>query len=143
MNLIALRQKVKNITDYSPELQQFDDQLDELINDAYYALWTLKRWNFATKIAFLDFLPDITETTDTEYTAGASITASVTNGDRKVTFSGSIGRLANTDNWEGTPIELDDNEYTISRIESLTEVLLTEAYKGTTTAAIVTGKHWQ
>tara|TARA_R110000744_G_scaffold130847_4_gene238611 strand:+ start:1863 stop:3323 length:1461 start_codon:yes stop_codon:yes gene_type:complete len=130
MNLVALRQKVKNITDYSPELQQFNDQLDELLNDAYYKVWTTKRWSFATKIAFLDFQPDISESTDTEYSLGVPITAAVIQGERKVTFSNSIGRLENVDIWEGSPISLNDNEYIISRIDSKTEILLTESFQG-------------
>ena len=129
MNLVALRQKVKNITDYSPELQQFNDQLDELLNDAYYKVWTTKRWSFATKIAFLDFQPDISESTDTESSLGVAITATVVQGERKVTFSNSIGRLENVDIWEGSPISLNDNEYIISRIDSNTEILLTESFK--------------
>ena len=110
MNLVALRQKVKNITDYSPELQQFNDQLDELLNDAYYKVWTTKRWSFATKIAFLAFQPDISEATDTEYSSGVAITAAVVQNDRKVTFSNSIGRLDDVEIWEGSPISLNDNE---------------------------------
>ena len=123
MNLVALRQKVKNITDYSPELQQFNDQLDELLNDAYYKVWT-------TKIAFLAFQPDISESTDTEYSSGVAITAAVVQNDRKVTFSNSIGRLDDVEIWEGSPISLNDNEYIISRIDSNTEILLTESFKG-------------
>jgi hypothetical protein len=140
MNLKALREKVKNITDYSPDLQQFNDQLDELLNDAYYQLWTTKRWTFATQIGFIGFQPDITPTTDTEYNAGVALTANITNGDRRVVFSASIGRLADKQFWEGCPIELNDNEYIISRIDSLTEVLLTETYKGDSTP---TSSNWK
>ena len=140
MNLIALRQKVKNITDYSPELQQFNDQLDDLLNDAYYALWSMKRWNFATKIDFIDFLPDITSDTDTEFSAGAAVTLSVTNGDRRVVLSHSIGRLDYVDNWEGSPIEINSNEYIISKIINNQQILLTTAFEGDTAAALTTWK---
>ena len=58
-NLKALREKIKNITDYSPDLQQYNDQLDELINDSYYNIWTLKRWSFATKEYLFKFIPDM------------------------------------------------------------------------------------
>ena len=140
MNLIALRQKIKNITDYSPELQQFNDQLDELLNDAYYALWSMKRWNFATKIDFLQFHPDITSDSDTEFSGGAAVTLSVTNGDRKITLSNSIGRLEKTDVWEGSPVEINSNEYIISKIINNQEILLTEAFQGDTAAALTTWK---
>jgi len=59
MNLKALREKVKNITDYSPELQVFNDQIDELLNDAFYELWTAKRWTFSTALAHLSLHTDI------------------------------------------------------------------------------------
>tara|TARA_R100000329_G_scaffold8516_4_gene9857 strand:- start:9176 stop:10684 length:1509 start_codon:yes stop_codon:yes gene_type:complete len=131
-NLKALREKVKNITDYSPELQQFNDQLDELINDAYYCIWTMKRWNFATELDFLRFHVDITATTDLENAVTTAVYLAVNRGERKVTLSAGIDRLHDPDIWEGQPIEIDTMEYTISKVLSVTELLLTEAYKGTT-----------
>jgi hypothetical protein len=137
MNLVGLRQKIKNITDYSPELAQFNDQMDELINDAYYELWSYKRWNFATKRGFLDLHPDITPYTDLESGASA-VNANVTFGDRKVTFSHNIGRLKNVDVWEGQPIEIQSREYTISRIETGNSLLLTEAFEGNNSSDDIT-----
>lgn len=130
-NLKALREKVKNITDYSPELQQFNDQLDELINDAYYCIWTMKRWNFATKLDTLRFHVDITATTDLENTALSAVNMNITTGERKATLSAPIDRLHNPDIWEGQPIEIDTMEYTISKVISRTEILLDRAYEGT------------
>ena len=95
-NLKALREKVKNITDYSPELQQFNDQLDELINDAYYCIWTMKRWNFATELDFMRFHVDITATTDLENAATTAVYLAVNRGERKVTLSAGIDRLHDT-----------------------------------------------
>jgi hypothetical protein len=40
VNLTEIRNKVKSITDYSPELTTYNEQLDLLINDAYNAIWT-------------------------------------------------------------------------------------------------------
>ena len=88
-NLKALRQKVKNITDYSPELQQFNDQLDELLNDAYYCIWTMKRWNFSTELSTMRLHTDITTSTDTENSSGANLTLKVKNGEREIEFSAS------------------------------------------------------
>ena len=79
-NLKALRQKVKNITDYSPELAQFNNQLDELLNDAYYCIWTMKRWNFSTELSTMRLHTDITATTDTENNAGNNITLTANKG---------------------------------------------------------------
>ena len=133
-NLKALREKIKNITDYSPELQQFNDQLDELINDAFYCIWTMKRWNFATEIDTISFHVDITSKTDLENTAASDVYLAITKGERKATLSAAIDRLHDPDIWEGQPIQIDTMEYTISKVLSMTEILLDRAYEGTTYA---------
>lgn len=132
MNLKALREKVKNITDYSPELQVFNDQIDELLNDAFYELWTTKRWTFATKLTHLSLHTDITPQTDTEKVAPNNVNASVAFGSRSVTFSGVMKRLAYVDIWEGQPIEIQTREYTISKVISGNSILLDRPFEGTT-----------
>lgn len=139
-NLKALRQKVKNITDYSPELQQFNDQLDELLNDAYYCIWTMKRWSFSTELNTMRLHTDITTSTDTENSSGANITATVTKGQRKVELSHDIDRLHDMDVWEGQPMQIDNMEYIISKIEDMHTILLDKPFEGTTTA---TNKGWK
>lgn len=132
-NLTALREKIKNITDYSPELQQFNDQLDELINDAYYQIWTHKRWNFATKLIDWDFIVDLTPSRDQDNPAGAVINALVTEGSRFVTFSASMDRLETyKDILEGQPIEIQGYEYTISVVVSGSRLMLDKKFFGTT-----------
>ena len=128
-NLKALRNKIKNITDYSPELQTYNDQLDELINDAYYNIWTTKRWTFATKEYLFKFNPDILPTRDVIAPA-TSVNASVTKGSRQVTFSAPIDRL--TPHWEGQPISIQNYEYVISKVVSSTQILLDQVFHGTT-----------
>ena len=86
MNLAKLRDGLKNQLDYSPELQSFNDQMDSLINDAYYNLWAEKRWNFAQKTKHFKFIPDILPTRDV-VAPNTLVTALVTKGDRLVTFS--------------------------------------------------------
>ena len=83
MNLKALREKVKNSLDYSPDLQGFNDQLDQLINDAYMNIWGMKRWNFAQKKAYFPFHPDMMGSRDGANTALVT-NAAVTKGSRKV-----------------------------------------------------------
>lgn len=141
-NLKALRQKIKNITDYSPELSQFDDQLDELINDAYYSLWTLKRWSFATKLDTIQFHTDMLSTTDTENVTALvkQVTATVTKGQRRVLFSAKMDRLHNKGIWEGQPIEIDTMEYTISKVLDENELFLDRAFEGTTST---TNSNWK
>ena len=129
-NLKALRNKIKNITDYSPDLQQYNDQLDELINDAYYYLWGTKRWNFATKEYFFKFIPDVLPTRDV-ITPGATITASVIKGSRQVLFSAPMDRLTAA-NFEGQPITIQDYEYTISKVVNGANILLDDVFHGNT-----------
>jgi hypothetical protein len=136
MNVTSMINKIKNLMDYSPEFVQYSFQLQSIINDAYYEVWTKKRWNFATKEDLLWLQTDIDSDSDTEYNAGASITCSVTRDERKVIFSNSIGRLGEVDIWEGQPIEINKQEYTISKVLSLSEVLLTTPYLGPTETGI-------
>jgi len=131
-NLKALREKIKNITDYSPELSQFNDQLDELINDAYYSLWTMKRWNFTTKLGTMRLHTDILPGTDTENNAGGTVTASINKGERQVAFVAAIDRLHDPDIWEGQPIEIDTMEYTISKVLAGQVILLDRPFEGDT-----------
>jgi hypothetical protein len=123
MNLTALREKIKNTLDYSPDLQGFNDQVDNLINDAYFYIWTLKRWTFSQKLAQFKFLPDILPERDT--TTGTPINASVTKGSRRVTFSAVMDRL-NPDDWEGAIFDLDNYEYIISKVVVVTKFFLTK-----------------
>ena len=137
MNLKALRSNVKNLLDYSPELQAFNDQVDELLNEAYLHLWTSKRWNFAQKQKLFKFFPDITGERDTLVPA-TPVTASVLQSGRQVTFSAVMDRL--TTAWENQPIEIQGYEYTISKVVSGQEILLKEQFHGTTDTADVSWK---
>lgn len=131
-NLTALREKIKNITDYSPELQQFNDQLDELINDAYYQIWTHKRWNFATKLIDWPFLIDMTPSRDDDNNTG-NVNMQCTEGSRLVTFSAGMDRLGEyKELWEGQPIEIQGYEYKISVVISDSRIMLDRKFFGTT-----------
>jgi hypothetical protein len=130
-NLKALREKIKNITDYSPDLQQYNDQLDELINDSYYNIWTAKRWSFATKEYLFKFIPDMLPTRDV-ITPGASIGAVVNKGSRLVDFTAPMDRLT-VDNFEGQPIEIQNYEYLISKVIGDSQILLDKPFHGTST----------
>jgi hypothetical protein len=144
MNLQDLRNKVKNITDYTPELQTYQDQVDDLINDAFYSLWTAKRWKFSQVQDFIKIYPDLN--------AGLTLkNASVQNGSRRVTFSGavpmllaevSLGPFSNHDTaksygstgsaYEGEIFQSQGREYTILKVVSSQEIRLTEPFRGTT-----------
>ena len=130
MNLTAIREKIKNTLDYSPDFAGFNDQLDSLVNDAYLNIWTLRRWTFSQKLALFQFLPDILPTRDV-IAPSTGVNANVQKGSRRVTFSATMDRLKPED-WEGTIFALDNLEYTISKVVAQDEILLDKPFVGTT-----------
>lgn len=128
-NLTSIKEKIKNISDYSPQLAAYNDQLDDLINDAYYTIWTMRRWVFGFREYYFRFHPDMLP--DRENPGGVNINASVTKGSRQVTFSGSMGRLI-PEIWEGQPIEIQNYEYIVSKVVAANEILLDKQFLGTT-----------
>ena len=136
MNLTELRAKVKTITDYSPELTVYNEQLDLLINDAYDALWTEKRWKFAEKTVFLDIWPDIVAT----QISGITVSAACTNNRRRIIFSGQVHALDLPFVWEGQIFEIDGRDYNILKVVNSVEIHLDVPFRGTTAAANVTWK---
>ena len=137
MNLTEIRNKVKSITDYSPELTVYNEQLDILINDAYNAIWTEKRWRWAQKVIFLDIWPDIVPLQPD----GTTKNAGVTNNRRRVTFSGALRSLESYPHqWEGQIIEIQGRDYFIDQVISSTDIRLREPFRGTTDVDDVTWK---
>lgn len=128
-NLQAIKEKVKNISDYSPQLAAYNEQLDELINDAYYSIWTMRRWVFGFKEYYFRFHPDMIPSR--ENPGGTDVNANVTKGSRQVLFSAPMDRLI-PEIWEGQPIEIQNYEYTISKIVSPNQLLLDRLFLGDT-----------
>lgn len=136
MNLKTIREKIKNVSDYSPEVLAYDNQMDSIINDAYYSIWTERRWEFAQKLSFMNVYPDITST------RAGNITASTKDGQRIVTFSGLILGLHDTNEhiWVGNIFEIGGREYTILKVYddgTITTIILTEPVRHKTTAATI------
>lgn len=130
MNLTEIRNKVKSVTDYSPELAVYNEQLDLLINDAYNAIWTEKRWKFAQKTIYMDIWPDLLPA---QPNGTSVINASVTNNRRRVTFSGPIRAMETYPyEWEGQIIQIQGRDYFIDAVVSGTEIRLREPFRGTT-----------
>lgn len=142
MNLQDLRNKVKNITDYSPELQTYQDQVDDLINDAFYSIWTAKRWKFSQVQDFIKIYPDLNF-------GRTGKNVNVINGSRRVTFSGSVPMLlaevslgpfsahdtsksygSTGSAYEGEIFAINGREYTILKVVSDTDIRLAEPYRG-------------
>ena len=150
MNLTAIREKIKNITDYSPDLQAFNEQLDEIVNDAYYSIWTQKRWVFATESIPYRFFVDILPDRDNENVIApvTSVGASWTQGERRVTFQFPIDRLTNVgalegkDVWEGQPITIENREYIIVKIQTGSSIIVDEPIVAPTPAAGTFSTNW-
>lgn len=135
MNLNEIRNKVKSITDYSPDLTTYNEQLDILINDAYMSLWTEKRWKWAQKTVYLDIWPDIVPAQPD----GTIKNAGVINNRRRVTFSGPIRALTSYPYmWEGQIIAIQGRDYFIDQVISDTDIRLREPFRGTSSVDDVT-----
>tara|TARA_R110000850_G_scaffold99865_3_gene206741 strand:+ start:496 stop:2007 length:1512 start_codon:yes stop_codon:yes gene_type:complete len=132
MNLKELRNKVKNITDYNPEVQTYLDDVDNIINDAYNEVYTDKRWTFAQKLVMQDIYPDVTHN-------GVRPTANLLDGRRQVIFSAPIPELLeNAMEWEGQIFQYDGRDFTIDQVISGTEIRLREPFRGPTAALDLT-----
>jgi hypothetical protein len=127
-NLTAIKEKIKNISDYSPQLAAYNDQLDDLINDAYYTIWTMRRWVFGFKEYYFKFHPDMISVRENP---GFDTFASVVKGSRQVTFAPFMQRLL-PDIWEGQPIEIQNYEYIISKVINTGTILLEQQFLGDT-----------
>jgi hypothetical protein len=150
MNLTALREKIKNITDYSPDLQQFNDQMDEIVNDALYAIWTMKRWTFATKTINYRLYPDILPDRDTANVVApaTSVGISWVQGERRVLFQFGIDRLEKVgvidakNIWEGQPMEIENRDYIIAKVVNKAEIILAEPVVAPTPTAGTFKTNW-
>jgi len=127
-NLTAIKEKIKNISDYSPQFAAYNDQLDDLINDAYYTIWTMRRWVFGFKEYYFKFHPDMISVRENP---GLDTFASVVKGSRQVTFAPFMQRLL-PDIWEGQPIEIQNYEYIISKVINGGTILLEQQFLGDT-----------
>lgn len=129
MNLTEIRNKIKSITDYSPELTVYNEQLDLLVHDAYMAVWTEKRWRFAEKTIYMDIWPDV----NAGQPDGTTKNANVINNRRRVTFSGNVRALESYPyQWEGQIFQVDGRDYFIDAVISGNEIRLRDPFRGTT-----------
>jgi hypothetical protein len=127
VNLVELRNRVKQVTDFAPELGVYNEALDLLINDAYMALWTEKRWKFAQKTTFIDIWPDLVASQPNLTTVNANVVSNR----RAVSFSGAVLALASYPyQWEGQIIEINGRDYFIDQVLSSTSIRLREPYRG-------------
>jgi len=138
MNLTELRNKTKQITDYSPDLAVYNESLDGFINDAMNALWTERRWTFAQELMFLDIWPDVNPLQLT--TPPLTMAAQCSFNSRRIQFSGSVFALDIPFVWEGQIFEIQGRDYKIIKVVSPTEIHLDMPFLGTSSITDVTWK---
>jgi len=113
MRLTDLRDMVANIVDYDPAVETYNNQITNLLNDAYFQLFSTKPFTFAQKEekvkAYADVALSITTAnpTTTEELSFTAVTPAPTH-------------------WEGQIIEIEGVEYTIAWVSSTTTLFLTE-----------------
>ena len=111
MRLVDLRNMIANIVDYDPAVDTYRQQITDLINDAYYRLYTEKQFTFAQKETIVKAYKDI----ELNVTSPGTTTA-------QLTFAAVTPVPTH---WEGQVIEIDGVEYEIAWVENSTTLWLT------------------
>jgi hypothetical protein len=119
MKLSEIREYIGNILDYQPSITSYHNQLNDIINENYFKLFSEKPFTFAQKQVLVDAAKDI------------SLSIGVIQNSPVISNSGNF-----TDNMAGQIIDIDDIEYTISWVASTTQAYLTTTYAGSTTLSI-------
>lgn len=138
MDLQSIRNMVKSVTDYAPELQSYNNQLDSLINEAYLRLWSHRRWVFTTQLMSMRVHPDMTPEREAN---GASLPeASYSDGQRLITFSEALRYTSlYREAYEGNVITLEGRDYTIVEVISPTSISVSEPIRVVDGSSSVTG----
>lgn len=61
MNLIEMREMVANILDYSPNVTEYNNQINKILNETYLQFFLLQPWTFAQKAVDVYTIPDATQ----------------------------------------------------------------------------------
>jgi hypothetical protein len=112
MRLVDLRDMVANIVDYDPSVDTYRNQITNLLNDAYYSLFSTKPFTFAQKEEIVK--------------AYADVSVSVTTPGVVTTELNFPAVSPIPTHWEGQIIEIDGTEYTIAWVSTTTKLYLTE-----------------
>ena len=112
MRLTDLRDMVANIVDYDPAVETYKNQITNLLNDAYFQLFSTKPFTFAQKEEKVKAYADVAPSTG----------ASVTNGSSLITA------IATQPYFEGNIIEIDGIEYIIAWVASAVSLYLNKHF---------------
>ena len=112
MRLVDLRNMIANIVDYDPAVDTYRQQITDLINDAYYRLYTEKQFTFAQKETIVKAYKDIELNVISPGTTTAQLTLA-------------SGVTPVPTHWAGQVIEVDGVEYEIAWVQNATTLWLT------------------
>jgi hypothetical protein len=112
MRLVDLRNMIANIVDYDPAVDTYRQQITDLINDAYYRLYTEKQFTFAQKETIVKAYKDI----EVNVTSPGTTTA-------QLTLAAPVSPAPT--HWAGQVIEVDGVEYEIAWVQNTTTLWLT------------------
>tara|TARA_R100001594_G_scaffold6004_2_gene17675 strand:+ start:10544 stop:11830 length:1287 start_codon:yes stop_codon:yes gene_type:complete len=125
MKLSEIRSYIGNILDYQPSITSYQNQLNDVINENYFRLFSEKPFTFAQKQVL------VSATKDDEL---ASIT--VTNNSATITSTALF-----TTNMAGQVIDILDVEYTIAWVATTSTAYLTAVYAGSSGTPAATVKY--
>jgi len=116
MKLSEIREYIGNILDYQPSITSYQNQLNDIINENYFKLFSEKPFTFAQKQVLVDATKDLSLTTVTVTQNSATIT------------TGGAGQFPTDGSMDGQVIDILDVEYTVAWVASATTAYLTSAY---------------
>jgi len=116
MKLSEIREYIGNILDYQPSITSYQNQLNDIINENYFKLFSEKPFTFAQKQVLVDATKDLSLTTVTVIQNSATIT------------TGGAGQFPTDGSMDGQVIDILDVEYTVAWVASATTAYLTSAY---------------
>lgn len=127
MRLVDLRNMIANIVDYDPAVDTYRQQITDLINDAYYRLYTTKQFTFAQKETIVKAYKDVV----VEVVSPGTSTA-------QLTLTAPVSPVPT--HWEGQVIEVDGVEYEIAWVQNTTTLWITTDNPSYATSTTFTSK---
>jgi len=124
MKLSEIREYIGNILDYQPSITSYQNQLNDIINENYFKLFSEKPFTFAQKQVLINANADV------------SISIGVTQNSASITSTGNLF----VDSMAGQVIDIDDVEYTIAWVAGTGQAYLTSNYTASTGTVSATVK---
>ena len=129
MKLSEIRSYIGNILDYQPSITSYQNQLNDVINENYFRLFSEKPFTFAQKQVLVSATKDLSLTSVTVTQNSATIT------------TGGAGQFPIDGSMDGQVIDILDVEYTVAWVASATTAYLTSVYLAASGTPDATVKH--